>query len=94
MTVFFDTNMDGERPSKWVHHGGSPQEKAVLLPMKTFFAHLRDYESTVTAAYLKDQQAASALARKLFSKTWPASLTPVDNILADSCSYRCAIGIK
>jgi hypothetical protein len=36
---------------------------------KTSFAHLREYESTVTAAYIKDQQAATALARKLFSRT-------------------------
>jgi hypothetical protein len=84
ITVYFDPNMVGERPSKWVHYGGSPQQKAVLLSTKTSFAYLRDYESTVTAAYLKDQQTANSRARKLFIKKWPASLTSVDNILANT----------
>jgi hypothetical protein len=79
MTVYYDKH--------WAREGGHPQTTSVPVRTQISFAYIRDYESTVTAAYIKDEKQATrsstpssvengGLASHQYIKSYP-TLTPV-----------------
>jgi hypothetical protein len=84
MTVFYDQEMDGKRPKGWGDSGAAATEGSLPVQTKASFAHLREYESYVTAAHLKDEKAVSQKVRSAFSRPWPAHLTPVSYVVPDA----------
>lgn len=84
MTVFYDQEMDGKRPKGWGDSGAAATEGSLPVQTKASFAHLREYESCVTAAHLKDEKAVSQKVRSAFSRPWPARLTPVSYVVPDA----------
>jgi hypothetical protein len=80
MTDFYDQEMGGKRPKGWGDSGAAATEGSIPVQTKASFAHLREYESCVTAAHIKDEKAVSQKVRS----AWPARLTPVSYVVPDA----------
>jgi hypothetical protein len=83
-TVYYDPQMGRKRPKGWIEAYAEPGQGCLPIQTNTAFAHVREYESYVTAAHLIDEQAANKRVQSTFSRVWPACLTPVSQVLPEA----------